>query len=111
MSVTDDRNDPDLNTPEGPGLQNRKYLVLSDEERAKGFVRPVRTAYVHLTCGSVTVMGTALAETYARQPDFYGSTWCVACKDHFPVGANGEFVWDGDYDPTTGYYSSEKVGT
>lgn len=29
--------------------QQKDYVVLSDEERAKGFVRPVRTDYVH-TC-------------------------------------------------------------
>ena len=27
--------------------QNESYLVLSEEERAKGFVRPIRTAYTH----------------------------------------------------------------
>lgn len=83
------------------GMQ-KGYVVLSDEERAKGFVRPVRRSYVHEKCGSVTTMGQALAETYARQPDFYGGTFCVGCRNHFPVGAEGEFVWDG---------TSEKVGT
>lgn len=46
--------------------QQRGYVVLSAEERAKGFVRPVRQSYVHQTCGGVTTMGLALAETYAR---------------------------------------------
>ncbi len=49
MSLTTDRNDPDLthgvDTECVP--QAKKYLVLSEEERASGFVRPVRTAYVH----------------------------------------------------------------
>ena len=40
-------------------------------------------------------MGLNLAETYARQPDFYGATMCARCHNHFPVGKNGEFVWDG----------------
>jgi hypothetical protein len=70
------------------------YLVLSEEERARGFIRPVRRTYVHQTCGAATTMGTALAETYARQPDFYGATFCVRCSMHRPVGAGGEFVWD-----------------
>jgi hypothetical protein len=101
MSATTDRNDPDLNVilPDG---QQKNYLVLSDEEKAKGFVRPVRKSYKHLTCGAVTTMGISLAETYARDPSFYTGTFCVHCKKHFPVGASGEFVWDS---------TSEKVGT
>lgn len=78
------------------------YVVLSEEERAKGFVRPVRRSYVHEKCGGVTTMAPSFAETYARQPDFYGGTFCAICKAHFPVGANGEFVWAG---------TNEKVGT
>lgn len=37
-------------------------------------------------------MGVKIAETYARQPDFYGSTYCIGCRKHLPVR---EFVWDG----------------
>ena len=76
------------------GMQ-KAYVVLSAEERAKGFVRPVRRSYRHLKCGAVTTMGQALAETYARDPYFYSGTFCVACRAHFPVGEDGEFVWDG----------------
>lgn len=68
---------------------------LSDEERAKEFVRPVDRTYVHTTCGTVTTMAQAIAETYARDPKFYGATYCVYCKQHLPVGEKGEFVWDG----------------
>lgn len=75
------------------GMQ-RTYVVLSEEERAKGFVRPVRRTYVHERCGVATTMGLSIAETYARQPSYYGSTYCVGCQAHFPVGADGEFVWD-----------------
>ena len=82
--------------------QQKGYIVLSAEERAKGFVRPVRHSYVHETCGTVTKMGQPLAETYARQPTFYSGTFCVGCRAHFPVGADGQFLWDG---------TNEKVGT
>jgi hypothetical protein len=75
--------------------QQRDYIVLSDEERAKGFVRPVRRAYVHLKCGAATITNQSIAETYAREPDFYSRTFCVRCREHFPVGENGEFVWEG----------------
>ena len=102
MPLTDDPNDPALRRVRPDGMQE-SYLVLSDEERAKGFVRPVRRSYLHERCGGVTTMGTALAETYARQPDFYGGTFCAICHDHYPVGANGEFVWTDAPD--------ERVGT
>lgn len=71
--------------------QQKGYVVLSEEERAKGFVRPVRTKYMHTPCGTVTRMGIALAETYARDPNFYSGTFCCACAKHFPLD---QFVWD-----------------
>lgn len=76
--------------------QQQDYLVLSDEERAKGFVRPVREKYLHKVCGGETRMGTAIAETYARNPAFYSGTFCCTCGNHFPlVDENGEraFEW------------------
>jgi hypothetical protein len=138
MSITDDPKHPGINVPTSSG-QNEAYLVLSDAERAKGFVRPYRDAYRHVgarpanpvrdltgdeqakyghagfvkyepypgtaggrfwtadelapRCGSVTVMGRALSETYARDPKFYGSTFCVTCGAHFKVA---QFVWDAE---------------
>jgi hypothetical protein len=74
-----------------PTGQHPDYLVLSDEERGKGFVRPVRRSYKHLKCGVVTTMGVKLAETYAREPTFYGATFCTSCNTHLPVG---EFEWE-----------------
>lgn len=47
-------------------------------------------------------MGQSIAETYARDPYFYSGTFCCGCGEHFPVGENGEFVWDGE---------QSKVGT
>jgi hypothetical protein len=133
--------------------QQRGYVVLSEEERAKGFVRPVRRSYVHVGitgpefpledhdnagmhssgyvkferypkgyrgssigrywkqeeldsigkgCGTRTTMSQSIAETYAREPGFYGATYCCGCRAHFPVGRRGEFVWDG---------TDERVGT
>lgn len=101
MGLTSDPNDPRLThgADTEPGPQAEVYLVLSDEERAKGFVRPVRRSYQHTympaeggirVCGAVTTMGQALSETYARQPKFYGATYCVNCQMHRPVS---EFRW------------------
>lgn len=153
MSVVDKRED--LDTTIGPDGMQKNYLVLSEAERAKGFVRPVRRSYRHdgppgpknplrdLTadeaarhptegyvkfedyppdsaaigrywtqaqldkvgkgCRSVTTMGQALAETYARDPGFYGATFCSSCATHFPVGKEGEFSWDNE--------PNNKVGT
>lgn len=147
MSLVTDAKDVDT-TDRGDG-QQKSYLVLSDAERAKGFVRPVRRAYKHVGiagpqyelrdldererelyatefakfepypagahgsatgrfwtqaeldkigkgCGTVTTMGQAIAETYAREPRFYGGTFCCGCGTHLPVGADGEFVWEPD---------------
>jgi hypothetical protein len=147
MTLTTDPKHPDL----GHGVdsakvgQNKAYLILSEEERAKGFVRPVRRSYLHVGkrptfptrkltekekekenyagnsyvlyeeypasmaprvghywtdeelssgCGAETTMALlALCETYARDPKFYGSTYCTGCCKHKPVA---EFVWKED---------------
>ncbi len=108
MSLTTDPSDPHLGhgSDDQPIPQHDVYLVLSDEERAKGFVRPVRRTYLHDVefggCGSTTRMAQAIAETYARDPRFYGATYCVGCKKHRPVGETGEFTWVDD---------GERVGT
>ncbi len=47
MGLTSDRNDPKIHETRPDG-QNEAYIVLSDEERAKGFVRPVRRSYIHV---------------------------------------------------------------
>lgn len=92
--VTPDHREIDPNT----GMQ-KGYVVLSAEERTKGFVRPYREAYVHNKCGAVTRMTRSIAETYARDPYFYSGTYCVNCRTHFPLD---QFTWDN---------STEKVGS
>jgi len=79
--------------------QQKGYVVLSEEERGKGFVRPVRTKYIHAKCGVETCMSEAIAETYARNPKFYDGTFCVGCGKHFPLD---EFLWSN---------TDEKVGS
>ena len=95
MGLTTDPNDPRLGhgVDTDPIPQHEVYLVLPEEERAKGFVRPFRNTYVHKACGVETRMGDALSETYARDPHFYGATYCVGCRKHLPVS---EFYWSAD---------------
>lgn len=160
MSLTADRDDPRLThgTDTEPVPQAEAYLILSDFERAKGFVRHVRRSYRHVGspgpqfelrnlnhgereryadgayvkfepygpgalagrfwtqtqldnigkgCGTVTTMARPIAETYARDPHFYGATYCCGCLMHLPVGAHGEFTWIGMNGEDTG----ERVGT
>lgn len=85
--------------------QQKGYVVLSPTERAKGFVRPFRDAYRHQKCGKITTMSRDIAETYARDPEFYSGTFCTTCRGHFPVGEDGEFTWyemDGTEGPKVG---------
>ena len=97
MSLTSNPEDPRLGhgSDTTPQDQHGVYLVLSEEERKKGFKRPLYRAYIHHDpeCGAVTKMGLALCETYARDPSFYGATYCVGCRLHRPVGKHGEFTW------------------
>ena len=77
------------------GLQ-QDYIVLTPEERAKGYKKPVRRSYVHSTCGTLTTMHSALAETYAREPYFYSGTYCTGCGAHFDLD---QFSWEPDGEP------------
>lgn len=89
--------------------QQKAYVVLTAEERAKGYVRPVRREYVHVGanpkmdggvlimpgdggCGTRTKMSQDIAETYARDPEFYSGTFCVGCGKHLPLAG---FMWCG----------------
>lgn len=75
---------PEPATSGGVSWTGVKYII------PKGFIRPYRDSYRHTTCGSITTMGRALSETYARDPGFYGATFCCSCNAHYPVA---EFVW------------------
>jgi len=96
-TVPADRSHTEIDPATG---QQRGYVVLAPEERAKGFVKPVRRSYRHNVCGAITTMGQALAETYARDPHFYSGTFCATCRVHRPLN---EFAWQPDgesLDPT-----------
>lgn len=92
MSLTTDLHDGCLHET-GPDGMQKCYLILPDGAR-KDLVRPVRRTYIHETCGTTTTMAQAIAETYAAKPTFYGATFCATCRDHFPVGEAGQFVWE-----------------
>lgn len=57
-------------------------------------------------------MARPLAESYARNPTFYGATYCAICLRHRPVGPDGEFYWcDPDNIETQAPSRQAKVGT
>lgn len=59
------------------------------------YVQPIRHKYIHQRCQTETVMrGHNLAETYATNPGYYTSTFCVGCRDYFPIA---EFYWSADH--------------
>jgi len=96
MSLTTDPKHPGLGrgVDEAPRPQQDVYPVLSAEEIAKGYLKPFRTGYRHETCGALTTMGHQLSATYARDPFFYGATYCTGCSMHRPLS---EFRWtDGE---------------
>ena len=66
------------------------YWILSQGDRERGFIRPVRSTYIHSACQQSTVMARDIAETYACEPTFYTGTFCSNCRKHFPVA---EFIW------------------
>jgi len=71
--------------------QQKGYVVICPEDRAKGFIRPLRKSYIHKKCGGVTTIALSIAETYARNPKFYSGTFCTTCNNHFPLD---QFIWE-----------------
>jgi hypothetical protein len=102
---TTDRNDPRLsqNSAKDP-RQRAVHYVLSAAERAKGFVRPVRSSYLHLSCRRATSMSRPLAESTARDPKLYKRSFCYTCGTYFPIG---EFIWIED----DGTVTKERCGS
>lgn len=101
MGITTDPRDPGLLEKRSDG-QQQTYLVLTEGERAKGYVRPLRHKTIHVACGTVTRIPAPCAETYARDPAFYGGTFCCHCGKHFPLVAQDgsvAFLWDEDQQP------------
>lgn len=88
-----------------PDGQYERHPEIPQEER-RDLKRPVRRSYKHLKCGGVTTMPQGIAETYAKNPTFYGSTFCATCGDYFRVGDQGLFVWVGE----NGEETADKVG-
>lgn len=66
-----------------------KYEEYPESEALAG--RFWTTKLLASGCNGSTKMGRALSETYARDPKFYGATYCCNCGKHFPVE---EFVWN-----------------
>ena len=54
MGVTSDPNDPCIQNIDPETNMQACYLVLSEEERAKGYVRPLRTTSIHDPCGGAS---------------------------------------------------------
>lgn len=80
----------------GKKLPNGQYEHHPSEVRPT-YVQPIRHKYVHQKCGVTTEMrGGGLAETYASNPGYYTHTFCVGCRDYFPIA---EFYWDADHVP------------
>lgn len=50
-------------------------------------------------CGTLTRMAYSIAQTYAKDPTYYGKTFCAHCRVHLPVA---EFTWNN---------SQERVGS
>ena len=72
--------------------QHTDFYVLSPEERKKGWVRPYRDTYKHVSkCNKETkIAAKAICETFAKEPSYYGRTFCTECCDYFPLI---EFNW------------------
>jgi hypothetical protein len=68
-----------------PDGQHERHPVNLEGEA----VRPYRDTYTH-TCGVATKVPVGVAETYQKNPTFYGSTFCCGCREYYPIA---QFKW------------------
>jgi hypothetical protein len=68
----------------------RVVARLTEWEAAQGFVRPLRDALRHLSCGTASTLPKMAAEAFARQPDGQTATYCIHCRARYPVS---QFIW------------------
>jgi len=64
--------------------------ILSEGDRSQGFIRPLRVAYIHVSCGTVSTLGKFMAEIFAGAPCYYADITCAHCRTQFLVS---EFRW------------------
>ena len=73
-------------------MSQYSYPMLSDQEKSKGFVRPLRYTYFHPICSGTTMMSDEVAATFAKDPKFHVDLYCYKCKQNLKVN---EFLWSG----------------
>lgn len=59
------------------------------------FQQPVKMVYIHETCNGATNMSRKIAESIARDPEYYTKTFCYQCGDYYPVE---QFRWESGED-------------
>jgi len=84
MTLTTDPEEARNSGVRADGQQN-KYAILSDEERAKGFVRPVRRSYKHVGARPKRAVRDLTADEHERYDRFgyvkFEAYPCVAIVD------------------------------
>lgn len=99
MSYTTDPNDPRLGhgVDDKPVKQHDTYLILSDEERAKGFIRPVRQSYVHV--GKKVELDGTLEELSKEEKERSGMGYFAFIRYTPGAGsAIGRYIRQPEYD-------------
>lgn len=88
MSLTTDPEDPRLgHGPDaGPVPQNSAYLVLSEAERAKGWVRPLRLSYRHV---GIAGPRYPLRDLTGNEQDRYADAGYVKYEEYPPANGSG----------------------
>jgi len=62
--------------------QYENYPTIDEGE----FEQAPRKWYIHVDgCGEETGMSEELVKSVARNPEYYGKTYCAGCEEHVPV--------------------------
>lgn len=120
MSLTTDKNNPDLHKVDSSSGQNKAYLILSDEERKKGFIRPVRRSYRHTGKGIDGTKMIPIDEYFRQYPDEYSSERQKIYKEKYgyvgyiPAPKNdspivGQFITKKDLYPGCGVVTTMSI--
>ena len=70
---------------------------------------PARSKYWHTKCNRISELTPTMAKAWRDDPKLDAVTWCTTCREHGPVGADGDFHWLVGDEPSPA--DDPKVGT
>lgn len=74
-------------------LKRAEWITVPEKAKTVSLAIAVRVMPCMAAINRAFAHAAILLHLRARDPSFYGATYCVGCRLHRPVGKHGEFTW------------------